>query len=62
MIERLGSSTDWIDQGLNLLVTGLCSSGKSYYVNVLTILAMHKDRTVRYENATLLINEMKRSE
>lgn len=62
MIERLGSSTDWIDQGRNLLVTGICGSGKSYYVNALAISAMHKDRTVRYENATLLMNEMKRIE
>lgn len=61
-IERLDASTDWIDQGRNLLVTGLCGSGKSYYVNALAISAMHKDRTVRYVKASLLMNEMKRTE
>lgn len=61
-IERLNNSTDWIDQGRNLLVTGLCGSGKTYYVNALAISAMHKNKTVRYTRASLLMNEIKRIE
>lgn len=52
-LERLNNSTDWIDQGRNLLITGLCGSGKSYYVNALAISAMHKNKTVRYTRSSL---------
>lgn len=61
-IERLNNSTDWIDQGRNLLVTGLRGSGKTYYVNALAISAMHKNKTVRYTRVSLLMNEIKRIE
>ena len=57
-IERL-STCEWIEQGKNLLVTGMSSSGKTYLCNALCICALRELKTVRYIKANHLILELK---
>lgn len=46
-IEKL-STCGGIDEGRNLLITGMTSSGKTYLSNAFCVSAMHKLKTVRY--------------
>ena len=56
-IERL-STCEWIEQGKNLLVTGMSSSGKTYLCNALCVCALRELKTVRYIKANHLILEL----
>lgn len=56
-IEKLNTCT-WIDEGRNLLVTGMTGSGKTYYVNALAIAALKQFRTVKYYPAARLMMEL----
>lgn len=60
VIERL-NQCDWIDEGKNLIITGLTSSGKTYLSNALCISAMRRFKTVRYIRANILIGELEQA-
>ena len=56
-IERL-STCHWIDEGKNLLITGMSSSGKTYLSNALCLSAIRQLKTVRYIRASILMLEL----
>jgi len=56
-IERL-SNCHWVDEGKNLLITGMTSSGKTYLANALCIVDLHQSKTVRYIRANTLMLEL----
>ena len=60
VIEKL-NKCEWIDEGKNLLITGLTSSGKTYLSNALCISAMRQFKTVRYIRANILIGELEQA-
>ncbi len=41
-------TTDWIDQGLNLVITGPTGVGKSYFVQAFGYMACRRSQTVQY--------------
>lgn len=59
-IERL-ATCEWIDEGRNLLITGMTSSGKTYLCNALLVSAMRRLKTVRYIKASRLMLELEQA-
>lgn len=59
-IERL-ATCHWVDEGKNLLVTGMTSSGKTYLSNALCISALRQHKTVRYIRANHLMLELEQA-
>ncbi len=59
-IERL-ATCDWIDEGKNLLITGMTSSGKTYLSNAFCVAALQKLKTVRYVRAYTLMLELEQA-
>ena len=59
-IERL-STCHWIDEGKNLLITGMSSSGKTYLSNALCLSAIRQLKTVRYIRASILMLELEQA-
>lgn len=59
-IERL-ASCHWIEEGKNLLITGMTSSGKTYLSNALCISALRQLKTVRYIRANILMLELEQA-
>lgn len=59
-IERL-STSKWIDERRNLLVTGCTGSGKTYIANALCVSAMRQFKTVRYVKSSTLIYELEQA-
>lgn len=55
-IERL-MDMQWVEEGRNLLITGLTGAGKSYFANALAISALKQFKTVRYAKSDLLLKE-----
>ena len=55
-IERL-MDCKWIEEGRNLLITGLTGAGKSYFANAIAIAALKQFKTVRYVRSDLLLKE-----
>ena len=53
-IEKL-ATCQWIDEGKNLLITGMSASGKTYLMNALCINALQQFKTVWYVRANTLI-------
>ena len=56
-IEKLNTCT-WIDEGRNLVVTGMTGTGKTYYVNALAVAAFKQFKEVRYYSASKLLLEL----
>lgn len=48
----------WIDEGKNLLITGLTGAGKTYLSNAYCVQAIQNFHTVRYIKASRLMEEM----
>lgn len=59
-IERL-ATCHWIDEGKNLLITGMTSSGKTYLSNALCISALRQMKTVLYIRANMLLLELEQA-
>ena len=59
-IERL-AACHWIDEGKNLLITGMTSSGKTYLSNALCVSALRQLKTVRYIRANILMLELEQA-
>lgn len=59
-IEKL-AGCEWIDEGRNLLITGMTSSGKTYLSNALCVSAIRKLKTVRYMKASRLMLELEQA-
>lgn len=55
------SEGHWIDEGKNLLITGMTSSGKTYLCNALCISALRQMKTVRYVRANTLMLELEQA-
>ena len=55
------SECHWIDEGKNLLITGMTSSGKTYLCNALCISALRQMKTVRYVRANTLMLELEQA-
>lgn len=52
----------WIEKGRNLIITGKCGGGKSYFSNVLAINALRQFKTVRYTKARELIQLLEKAD
>lgn len=61
-MNRITGNTVWVDGGRNLLITGMCGSGKTFWACALGVLVMHQNRSVRYTKASLLMNEIARTQ
>lgn len=61
-MSRITGSTAWVDGGRNLLITGLCGSGKTFWACALGVLMMHQNKSVRYAKSSLLMNEIARTQ
>ena len=59
-VERL-ADCNWIDEGKNLLITGMTSSGKTYLCNALCVSAIRQFKTVRYIRANTLMLELEQA-
>lgn len=59
-IEKL-ATCNWIDEGRNLLITGMTSSGKTYLSNAFCVSALRKLKTVRYIKASHLMLELEQA-
>ena len=59
-IERL-AACHWIDEGKNLLITGMTSSGKTYLCNALCGCALQQLKAVRYIRASKLMLELEQA-
>lgn len=59
-IEKL-ATCEWIDEGRNLLITGMTSSGKTYLSNAFCVSAVRKLKTVRYIKASHLMLELEQA-
>ena len=59
-IERL-AACHWVDEGKNLLITGMTSSGKTYLCNALCVAALRQLKTVRYIRANILMLELEQA-
>ena len=49
-------TTDWIDQGLNLIITGKTGVGKSYFATAFGYMACRRRQSVRYYRASDLMD------
>jgi DNA replication protein DnaC len=49
-------TTDWIDQGLNLVITGPTGVGKSYFVQAFGYMACRRSQTVQYYRTSELMD------
>lgn len=56
IIKQL-NSCDWINEGRNLLITGMTGTGKSYYANAIGIAALKQFKSVKYYKASKLLLE-----
>lgn len=59
-IERL-ATCHWVEEGKNLLITGMTSSGKTHLSNALCISAIRQLKTVRYIRANTLMLELEQA-
>lgn len=59
-VERL-ATCHWVDEGKNLLITGMSSSGKTYLSNALCLTAIRQMKTVRYIKASMLMLELEQA-
>lgn len=59
-VERLADCR-WIDEGRNLLITGLTGSGKTYLSNALCVAAIRKFHSVKYIRANTLLLELEQA-
>ena len=59
-IELL-SKCEWVDEGKNLLVTGMSSSGKTYLSCALCIAALRQLKDVQYIKASTMMRELDRA-
>ena len=55
------SKCEWIDEGKNLLITGMSSSGKTYLSNALCIAALRQLKDVQYIKASTLMRDLDRA-
>lgn len=55
------SECHWIDEGKNLIITGMTSSGKTYLSNALCVAALRQMKTVRYVRANTLMLELEQA-
>lgn len=60
-VESL-STCKWIEEGRNLLITGMTSSGKTYLSNALCVAALHRFMSVRYIRANHLMLELEKAQ
>jgi hypothetical protein len=51
----------WIEEGKNLLITGMTSSGKTYLSNAICVAALRQFKTVRYIRANHLMLELEQA-
>ena len=56
-IEKL-ATCEWIEEGKNLLITGMTSSGKTYLGNALCVCALRQFKSVCYFRTNMLILQM----
>ncbi len=59
-IELL-SKCEWVEEGKNLLITGMSSSGKTYLSCALCVAALRKLKDVGYIKASVLMRELERA-
>jgi DNA replication protein len=59
-IERL-AECHWIEEGKNLLITGMTSSGKTYLSNAICVAALRQFKPVRYIRAQHLMLELEQA-
>jgi len=59
-IELL-SKCEWVEEGKNLLITGMSSSGKTYLSNALCIAALRQLKDVQYIKASVMMRELERA-
>ena len=59
-IERL-ATCHWVDEGKNLLITGMSSSGKTYLSNAFCLSALRQMKSVRYIRANILMLELEQA-
>ena len=59
-IELL-SKCEWVEEGKNLLVTGMSSSGKTYLSCALCIAALRRLKDVGYIKASVMMRELERA-
>lgn len=51
-------TTDWIEQGLNLVITGKTGVGKSFFATSFGYMACRRKQTVRYYRTSDLMDMM----
>ena len=59
-IDRL-ATCHWVEEGKNLLITGVTGSGKTYLSNALCVSAIRQLKTVRYIRANTLMLELEQA-
>lgn len=59
-IELL-SKCEWVEEGKNLLITGMSGSGKTYFSCALGIAALRQLKDVNYIKASVLMRELERA-
>ena len=59
-IEAL-SKCEWVDEGKNLLITGMSSSGKTYLSCALCVAALRQLKDVNYVKASTMIRKLERA-
>lgn len=52
----------WIDEGRNLIITGKCGGGKTYFSNILAINALRQFKRVKYMKTEKLIQIMEKAD
>lgn len=60
LVEQL-ATCHWIDEGKNLLITGMSSSGKTYLSNAICVCALRQFKSVVYIRANVLIQQLERA-